>query len=265
MHETLLSIGEYRVTRDSGLDIDRDTTLVSRVREIVFRGSLASLFSTFRFGAQVEIPDGTQARLYCAGPASVEMCPGTASDPHWKATIEHVGLHSYVHGVSRYAVFRLTPLWSAREIELPKEYPDAAGAGATNVFVAGGTPYLPSGVASDHPCVIHDHLPGYQVRGIMHTPLAITPSHAYITQLLSTIGTPPTSDMVDFSSNAFAGYNWCIGMNPSYTSLSNNTAGKWFVGDITAERVIEPMDGSNAEKIYIVNFALRWLQRKAPV
>ncbi len=271
MHSTLLSDGEYRVTGDSGMEIDRDTTICSRVRDIVFRGSLQSLHSTFRFGQQDEVPESSQTRLYCAGPQSVKLAPGTASDPHWIARIEHIGLHSYVHGAATYT-FRLTPLWTARETELPKEYPDMAGGGATNVFyagVAGG--YLPaSGVNDDHPCIIHDSVPGYQARGLIVSDIPITPRHPSILALLAaspfgtTLSSAQAACMANWGANANAGYNWCLGM-PVGATTSNQTVGKWFIGDITAERVLEPIDGSTANKIYQVTFSIRWLPRKQPV
>ncbi len=264
---TSLSSDGYRVTADSGIVIDPETTMVTRRRDVVFRGELNRLFDVFRFGEQSEIPDGSQARLYCAGPQSVRLIEGTASDPHWQATIEHVGLHSYVHGGSRTSVFRLTPLWTKREIELPRQYhgDDGAGNEQTYTFYAGTSGgYLPSGVPVDHPCTIHDSLPGYQARGIIYTNLAVTPSNPAFTTLLATLGTPSTADTVNYAANAFAGYNWCKGM-PTSTSAASNTVGKWFIADITAERMFEPLDGTVAYKIYQVTFTIQWLQRKAPL
>lgn len=271
MHSTLLSDGEYRVTGDSGMEIDRDTTICSRVREIVFRGSLQSLHSTFRFGQQDEVPESSQTRLYCAGPQSVKLAPGTASDPHWIARIEHIGLHSYVHGAATYT-FRLTPLWTSRETELPKQYTGiSGGTERTYTFYAGTSGgYLPSGVDQDWPCVIHDSVPGYQGRGLIVSDIPITPKHPSFTALLARIS--PSGNlsateqlpMVDYSANAFAGYNWCKGM-PTSTSSAGPGVGRWFIGDITAERVLEPIDGSTANKIYQVTFSIRWLPRKQPV
>lgn len=269
MLSTLLSDGEYRVTGDSGMEIDRDTTIVSRVRDIVFRGSLASLHSTFQFGSQDEVPESAQTRLYCAGPQSVKLAPGTASDPHWIARIEHIGLHSYVHGPAT-STFRLTPLWTARETELPKEYPDGTGAG-TNTFFAGTSGgYLPATVDDYWPCIIHDSVPGYQARGLIVTDIPVTPRHPAILALLaaspfgSTLGTVESACMANWGANANAGYNWCLGM-PVGATTSNQSVGKWFVGDITAERVLEPIDGSANNKIYQVTFSIRWLPRKQPV
>lgn len=263
---TLLTVGGYRVTEDSGIQIDPDTTLATRRQSIVFRGSLQSLYSTFRFGEQGEVPDGSQTRMYCSGAQSVRQVDGTSANPHWQATVEHVGLHSYVHG-SVFSVFRLTPLWTVRETTLPQTYPDNADGTSEFTFYAGVTGgYLPSsGVTDYHPCTIHDHVPGYQARGIIVTPLEITPSHPYIKQLLLTLGTPDTADTVDYKNNPGAGYNWCKDMPQGTSNLISNTVGKWFVGDISSERVIEPMTGSSDLKIYQVTFPIRWLQRKAPI
>ncbi len=264
MIHTTLSDGEYEVVSDSGLEIDAETTMVTRTREVVFRGALSDLVQTFRFGEQSEIPDASQSRLYCAGPRNVRMIDGTNDDPHWSATIQHVGLHSYVHG-SRYSVFRLTPLWTAREVDLPKEYPD--GTGAVNTFYAGTTGgYLPTGTPNGDytQCTIHDHMPEYNVRGIMYTGVAPHPSHPFIAALIASIGNPDFNNLVNYGTNAFAGYNWCKGMATS-TSSANNTVGKWFVGDIRSPRLIEPLDGTTAQKIYDVEFSLRWLQRKQPI
>jgi len=270
MIQTLLSDGEYRVTGDSGMEIDRDTTIVSRVRDIVFRGSLKSLHDTFRFGQQDEVPESAQTRMYCAGPQSVKLAPGTASDPHWIARIEHIGLHSYVHGAATYT-FRLTPLWTARETELPKEYPD--GSGTTNTFYAGATGgYLPASTPKGDytPCIIHDSVPGYQARGLIVSDIQITPRHPSILALLAappfgtTLGSLEAACMANWGANTQAGYNWCLGMPVGSTS-STQAVGKWFVGDITAERVLEPIDGSSSNKIYQVTFSIRWLPRKQPV
>lgn len=260
MIHTLLSSGGYRITADSGMLIDSETSLVSRRQTAVFRGSLSSLFSTFEFGTSGEAPDG-QNRLYCSGPQNIKQVDGTGTDPHWQFDLEYVGLHSYVHG-SRYSVFRVAPLWTVRETTLPysKDY------NGVSYTIIAGTPYRPTGSDAETPVTIHDYLPGANIRGILYTAIHPHPSHPYITALLSTMPTIITSAMitantVDYGGLTDSGYNWCKGMTTGSTT-SKNTVGKWFVGDIQADRLFEPMDGTTANKIYQVTFPVRWLQRK---
>lgn len=263
---SLLSVGAYKITGDSGIQIDADSGLVTRRQEIVFRGSLAELFAVFEFGTQSEIPDSGQSRIYCGGPQSVRQIDGTSSNPHWQATIEHVGLHSYVHG-SATSVWRIAPLWTAREITLPQEYPRETGTYTYYAGLAttsGQTVYIPTGGHAFDPCTIHDHVPGYNVRGIIVSGIPLHPSHPAIIALIATFGTPNTTSMVNYANNEGAGYNWCKGM-PAGATNSGSGVGVWFVGDISAERVIEPLNGTQTLKIYQVTIPIRWLQRKAPV
>jgi len=62
---TLLSVGGYRVTEDSGIQIDPDTTIATRRQSVVYRGSLSSLYSAFRFGGQTEVTE-SPTRMYCS-------------------------------------------------------------------------------------------------------------------------------------------------------------------------------------------------------
>lgn len=257
---TNLTDGDYRITADSGIDIDTETSLCTRSQSAVFRGSLQSLYSAFTFGAQTNSPDG-QSRLFSAGPRSVRMVPGTDSDPHWAFDVEFVGMHSYVHS-SSYAVWRVSPFWGVRETTLPITNSDAS------LTIVALSPYLPSGANANSPVTIHDYLPGVNVRGIMFTNQHPHPAHPQITTLVSTIPsiiTPAmiTQNTVNYSALTVSGYNWCKGIAAG-SNTSNNTVGKWFVGDISADRVFEPMDGSTANKIYVVQFAVRWLPRKVP-
>lgn len=271
----LLSVGAYRVTEDSGIQIDPETTIATRRQSIVYRGSLASLYSTFRFGGQAEVTE-SQTRMYCSGAQSVRQIDGTSGNPFWQATIEHVGLHSYIHG-SADAIFRLTPSWTVREVTLPQTYPSNADGSAEVTFYAGekasgplGIAWVPTGAGNYAPCTIHDHVPGYSVRGIIRSEIPIHPAHPQILILLAqpSFVAPPSASMVNYGLNPGAGYNWCAGM-PEGQTTSGPSIGKWFVGDISAERIIEPMHtgvGAPAgDKIYQVNFPVRWLQRKAPV
>lgn len=260
---SLLSRNEYRVTADSGIAIDADTGMIRRMRDVVYRGTLAGLFDTFKFGEQAEVPDGSQSRLYCAGPQSARQIDGTYSDPHWTATIEHVGLHSYVHGGST-SVFRATPGWTTREVTLPIEYPGDPNPVIFYAGLVGG--FLPTGANPYAPCTITDHIPGWSCRGVMVTAMSPHPLHPAITGLIATLGPPNTTSMIDYGGNPGAGYNFAHGM-PVGTPTSGKTEGVWLVGDISAERVISPLVGSalGGVKIWTVEFPLRWLQRKLPV
>lgn len=257
---TLLSSGQYRLTADSGLAIDPETSIVTRSQSGVFRGSLQSLHSTFTFGEQTNSPD-SQSRLFCAGPQAVRQVPGTDDDPHWTFDLEYVGMHSFVHN-SAYSVWRVAPFWAVRETTLPITSSD----GMLTIYAL--SPYLPSGADPTSPVTIHDYLPGVNVRGIMFTNQHPHPSHPQISTLVATMSSYISSAMitqntVNYSALSVSGYNWCKGIAAG-SSTSNNTVGKWFVGDISAERVFEPMDGSTANKIYVVQFPIRWLPRKVP-
>lgn len=262
---TLLSVGGYRVEEDTGLVFDERQVYAERTQTIVFRGSLQQLFATFKFGAASEVPD-SQSKMYCAGPRSISQIRGTKHDPHWRASISWIGLHSYIHALKDY-VFRLTPLWAARETEFPHTY-NGESTGIDAVLAP--APFIPSGVvalAPKTPCVIHDHIPGYQVEGVMFSTVAPYPSHPGITSLIATLGTPSTADMVDYSGNVVAGYNWCKGMPESTDLGAKPGIGKWFPGSIQSNRVIEPMtgSGSSSSRLYQVSFPIQWLPRKSPV
>lgn len=258
---TLLSANSYRLTADSGIEIDPDTSIVTRRQTAVFRGTLAALYNTFQFGTQSESPDG-QSRLYCSGPRGVRQVPGTSEDPHWEFDAEWIGLHSYIHSPGTQAFWRVSPFWGVRETQLPLE---VSGGGGTIVAIP---PYLPASANVWSPVNIHDYLPGVNVRGVMYTNQHPHPAHPFITALKATlpsIVTPSmiTANTINYSALAAAGFNYCKGI-PAGSATSNNTVGAWFVGDISAESIIEPMDGSTANKIYLVNFPVRWLPRKVP-
>lgn len=253
---TLISTNDYKITVDSGIDIDPDTSLATRRISAVFRGSLQNLYSKFQFGTQDYVPE-SQTRLYCSGPRNVQLIDGTDSNPHWSFDLEYVGLHSYIHG-SASSVFRVTPLWSVRELQFPFS------------ITLGGTPYdvdgnnfKPTGASDEQLVTVHDYLPGFQVRGIMCTNIIPHPAHPYITALRAQLGTIITPSML--SQNMIpalstpVAFNYAKGIPASGGSVS--TSGLWFIGDIQADRLYEPMDGLASTKIYQVQFPVRWLSR----
>jgi hypothetical protein len=253
MVTSLLAVGEYDTEEDTGIRFDEKRVYADRSLSIVFRGSLQLLHDTFHFGSASEVPDAGQTRMYCAGPQSARMIPGTLLDPHWQATITWIGLHNYIHGLVNY-IWRLTPLWGERDNQYPQTFGDT-------VIVA-GTPYMPSGAVADLPCAIHDHVPGFQVEGVMLSNVAPYPSHPYITALLATLGVPSSADMVNYAADPAAGYNYSKRM-PVGTTGATPGVGVWFPGSIEANRTIEPMDGtSSTNRIYQTSFPVRWLPRK---
>lgn len=257
---SLLSTGEYKITSDSGIEIDADTSMVTRRLSAVYRGSLSSLFSTFQFGTQDQVPE-SQVRMFCSGPRNVQQVEGTYSNPHWSFDVEWVGLHSYVHG-SAYSVFRVTPLWSVRETSFPIEY--TYGSSTYSINGTAITNALPSGESAEKPVVIHDYVPGLSVRGIMHTNIVPNPAHPLLTTLKNEFNTIITPNMISANMTNYpagTGYNFTKGM-PVGSTTSAASVGIWLIGDIQATRLYEPMNGLTSSKIYDVQFAVRWLPRK---
>ncbi len=191
-----LSANSFEVTHDTGLSFDERQVYAERTQTVVFRGSLQQLFAKFRFGEATQVPDIGQTRMYCAGPRSIRQIDGTDALPHWEASVAWTGLHSYIHGPAEY-IWRVTPLWTEQETHFPVKYDNLLGSDYT---LRAGFPYVPTDAdfGADHACVIHDHVPGYQVEGVMLSSVAPYPSHPHILAILATLGIPNSADMVDY-------------------------------------------------------------------
>lgn len=263
MIHPFLARNSYDTMEDSGLVIDERQVFVTRRVRVGFRGTLKQLFDKFTFGTNDEALEG-QTRMFCGGPQGAQMVPGTASDPHWECDVEWLGLHSYVHGSAAIDhVFRASPLWAEREANLPKQYQTLFDSTFT---LRAGTPYCPEDAQffPDHPTNIFDHVPGYEVNGIMVTPISPHPSHPHIAAFLLTLPKPDSANMIDYSSNRFAAYNYS--KNIPTTGNGGPQDGVWFPGSIQSTRILEPMGATEStQRIYQVQFTVRWLPRKSPL
>lgn len=279
MVHTLLSANSYEITSDSGIQLDQDSALVTRTIGVTFRGTLQQLYAKFQFGSQNDLPEAqTPARVFCAGPSNVSMIPGTLDNPHWDCTVEWVGLHSYTPGTGGLgsAVWKLTPNWTTREFKLP--WTNSIGTDSSTVLPA--SYMVPAGANDAVSCTVYDAVPSIMCRGVISSAVFPHPRMAELTTLRAILpAVIPASqineNMADMSSPAATevGYNWCKEMGA--TSFPGGTilpsVGAWRIGDISADRVIEPTLSSGAvftvgaTRIYVLSFPAIWTPRRSPL
>lgn len=252
---------------------------MTRRVSLAFRGSLRQLYQTFQFGSSDELPETqTPSRMYCSGPSGVRMVPGSADNEHWDCNVDWVGLHSYTstNGASS-AIWRLSPNWSVREFKLP--YTTARDSTPNTIYPA--SYMVPASITNnDVPCTVYDSVPSINVRGIVVSAIFPHPKMPELTTLraLFPIVIPASQineNAIDLSAEdkADVGYNYCKEMGASTPSGTGMTpsVGAWRIGDISAERVIEPVNLSGggfqvgATRIYVITFPAIWTPRRTTI
>lgn len=279
MVHTLLSDQEYRITEDSGMQLDEDTSVITRSVSLTFRGSLRKLYQKFMLGmsgGESSQPESGETRLFCAGPSNVRMVPGSAPDPHWDCTVEWIGLHSYTTFLGEMgAIWKMSPNWTTNSFNLPYKTP-----GGNNINPAPYMGYFTGVDETTPPCTVFESIPSINVRGIV---ISTMMPHPRMSQLMTLRALLPTvigatqinDNMIDLKQLGAGnvGYNYCkemldgnvptVGVGPSI--------GAWRIGDINAERIIEPMNLSGGawqvgtHRIYVLSFPAIWTPRRSVI
>lgn len=279
MVHTLLRDQEYRITEDSGMQLEEDTSVITRSVSLTFRGSLRELYQKFmlgKSGSDSSQPESGETRLFCAGPSNVRMVPGSAPDPHWDCTVEWIGLHSYTTFLGESgAIWKMSPNWTTNSFNLPYKTP-----GGKTIYPATYMGHYTGVETTNPPCTVFESIPSINVRGILISTLMPHPRMSQLVTLRAllptVIGATQINDnMIDLKvlGTSDVGYNYCKEMGVGTLPTVNVTPsiGAWRIGDITAERIIEPLNLSGGtwqvgtQRIYVLSFPAIWTPRRSVI
>lgn len=258
-----LPLNGYEVLADSGSVRDPQQLFVTRRRRILFHGSEDGLVDKFSPGA-ANSPGGGP-RMLCSGPGSMELCPGTARDPHWEADVDWIGLHSGWQfanspGTSNPKFhYRIVSNWSRTETHFPISGQNQDGTPFTTYV---GTPFVSNPLNSlggPTRARLINFIPMLQVVGVIFSPGNISPWTGEILALITLLNgnmPPPVAALQDWTKLPDPLLTYAKGFLTSENQLA--VQGKWVPASLQSNRQLSVGD------VHAFTLDLTWEQGKTP-
>lgn len=277
---SLLAVGAYRITEESGAVRDPEALFVTKRQKIIYRGTENALINDFAIGGSLTLNQAShgggsasaQSRMLCGGPQNIRLVPGTALDPHWEADLEWVGIHSSYYGSTETFIWRAEDEFTRVETEFPKKAIPTAG-GAETVFAV-GTPFITGAAANPYTsspkkCRIITFVPSKKIVGVIKGAASLAAIHATIkARVIGTLGTPEQSLFRKWWKEGTAPpvpatycpdplWTWAVNYMENVTSDDAN-AGAWVPATLQVRRHLSVGD------LFAFTLDIPWEQRVTP-